>query len=233
MTTRYLSYIAALRSAVQTMWRASVARSSSRTARLRLGPFVAHYILTAWNTYSIRQTTPSILLAYKIALSLDRCTMTRTISGLHSSRWSPNSPPQDAPALVPSSLATSEPRKDGFKPENFGQPFCDFLTKNPTVFHAVDAFAKELMDKGFSKLSERENWKLKKGGKYFIERNGSSMVAFVVGEKYEPGNGAAMIAGHVDALTAKLKPIPKLENKAGFVQLGVAPYAGGLNDTWW
>ena len=89
------------------------------------------------------------------------------------------------------------------------------------------------MDKGFSKLSERENWKLKKGGKYFIERNGSSMVAFVVGEKYEPGNGAAMIAGHVDALTAKLKPIPKLENKAGFVQLGVAPYAGGLNDTWW
>ncbi len=159
--------------------------------------------------------------------------MTRTTSSHHTVRWSPIVRTRDASTFVPSSLERSDTRKDGFKSENYGQPFCDFLTKNPTVFHAVDAFAKQFKDKGFTKLSERESWKLKKGGKYFIERNGSSMVAFVVGERYEPGNGAAMIAGHVDALTAKLKPIPKLENKAGFVQLGVAPYAVGLNDTWW
>merc|ERR1711881_193188 len=54
-----------------------------------------------------------------------------------------------------------------------------------------------------------------------------------VGDEYEAGNGAAMLAGHVDALTAKLKPIPKLRTKAGYVQLGVAPYAGALNSTWW
>lgn len=41
------------------------------------------------------------------------------------------------------------------------------------------------------------------------------------------------MAGHIDAVTAKLKPIPTLRTKAGFVQLGVAPYAGGLNNTWW
>lgn len=34
-------------------------------------------------------------------------------------------------------------------------------------------------------------------------------------------------------MTAKLKPVSKKPNKAGFVQLGVAPYAGGLNETWW
>jgi aminopeptidase I len=34
-------------------------------------------------------------------------------------------------------------------------------------------------------------------------------------------------------LTARLKPVPTLRTKAGFVQLGVAPYAGGLNSTWW
>ena len=59
------------------------------------------------------------------------------------------------------------------------------------------------------------------------------MAAFIVGEAYKPGNGVAMIAGHIDALTAKLKPVSKKPVKANFVQLGVAPYAGGLNETWW
>lgn len=42
-----------------------------------------------------------------------------------------------------------------------------------------------------------------------------------------------MIAAHVDALTARLKPISTKPTRAGYVQLGVAPYAGGLNTTWW
>ena len=42
-----------------------------------------------------------------------------------------------------------------------------------------------------------------------------------------------MIAGHIDALTAKLKPVSTKPTRAGYVQLGVAPYAGGLNTTWW
>jgi aminopeptidase I len=42
-----------------------------------------------------------------------------------------------------------------------------------------------------------------------------------------------MIAGHVDALTARLKPVSTKRTTAGYVQLGVAPYAGGVNATWW
>jgi aminopeptidase I len=42
-----------------------------------------------------------------------------------------------------------------------------------------------------------------------------------------------MIAGHIDANTLKLKPVSKKPIKAGYVQLGVAPYAGGMNITWW
>jgi len=101
------------------------------------------------------------------------------------------------------------------------------------VFHAVDAVAKDLENDGYKKLSERDSWDLKAGGKYYVIRNGSSLIAFAIGESYTVGNGAAIVAGHIDALTAKLKPIPKLHTKAGYVQLGVAPYAGGLGDTWW
>lgn len=42
-----------------------------------------------------------------------------------------------------------------------------------------------------------------------------------------------MVAGHIDALTARLKPVSTKPNKAGYAQLGVAPYAGALNQTWW
>lgn len=121
------------------------------------------------------------------------------------------------------------------KVESYTQPFLDFITENPTVFHAVDAVAKRLESSGFIKLSSREQWngKVKKGGKYFVERNGSSIICFVVGSRYEPGKGAAVIAAHIDALTTKVKPIPTKPTKAGYVQLGIAPYAGALNKTWW
>ncbi|GAO16879.1 hypothetical protein UVI_02011990 [Ustilaginoidea virens] len=121
------------------------------------------------------------------------------------------------------------------KPEAFTKPFCDFLRENPTVFHAVDYFKRKLNDCGFAELSSRDAWdgKVQPGGKYWVSRNGSTIIAFTVGEAYKPGNGVGMIAGHVDALTARLKPVSTRPSKAGYVQLGVAPYAGGLNQTWW
>jgi aminopeptidase I len=115
----------------------------------------------------------------------------------------------------------------------YTKPFTDWMTANPTIFHAVDAVAQDLEKDGYKKLSERDTWELKAGGKYYVARNGTSLIAFAIGEGYAVGNGAAIVAGHIDALTAKLKPIPKLRNKAGYVQLGVAPYAGALSDTWW
>lgn len=135
---------------------------------------------------------------------------------------------------VPTHALESVMHKDGPKDAGFWcRPFCDFISNNPTIFHTVDFFAGELKAAGFKKLSQRDAWKLEKGGKYFVERNGSSMIAFVVGESYEPGNGVAMIAGHIDSLCAKLKPISNLATNAGYVQLGVGTYAGAPNTTWW
>lgn len=119
------------------------------------------------------------------------------------------------------------------KPEAYAQPFIDFISDNPTVFHAVDNVCKRLESHGFTRLSERDSWNLSRGGKYFVERNGSSLIAFTVGRDYKAGNGASVIASHIDALTTRLKPIPTLSSKAGYLQLGVAPYAGALNSTWW
>lgn len=125
------------------------------------------------------------------------------------------------------------PQATSSRAEKYAKPFCDFLTENPTVFHAVAALKGQMKEAGWTQLREACEWKIEPGGKYFVERNGSSLISFVVGADYKPGNGAAILAGHVDALTAKLKPISKVPNKAGYLQLGVAPYAGGMNSTWW
>lgn len=123
------------------------------------------------------------------------------------------------------------------KPECFTKPFCQFLTENPTIFHAVDYFKGKMNAVGFTELPAREDWsdKIQPGGKYYVTRNGSTLAAFIVGKAYKPGNGVAMIAGHIDALTAKLKPVSKKPGKAGYVLANVAPYAGALgsNITWW
>ncbi|KAF9764893.1 hypothetical protein IL306_002708 [Fusarium sp. DS 682] len=114
---------------------------------------------------------------------------------------------------------------DKLEPECFTKPFCDFLTENPTIFHTVDYFEKKLKELGYEQIQP--------GGKYWVTRNGSSLIAFKVGKAYKPGNGVAMIGGHIDALAAKLKPVSQKPSKAGYIQLGVAPYAGALNATWW
>ena len=120
-----------------------------------------------------------------------------------------------------------------FSPDKYTKPYLEFMTENPTIFHAVHTLTKQLSDAGYEYLSERTIWSLKPGGKYYTTRNSSSFIAFAVGKEYKPGNGVGIVAGHIDALTVKLRPIPKLPTKAGFVQLGVAPYAGGMNTTWW
>ncbi|USP72890.1 uncharacterized protein yc1106_00164 [Curvularia clavata] len=139
----------------------------------------------------------------------------------------------EAPRPVSSHCWIPVPALAKEDPASYTKPFTDYMTNNPTIFHAVDAVAKDLEKNGYKKLSERDAWELKAGGKYYVERNGTALIAFAVGDKYASGNGAAIVAGHIDALTAKLKPIPTLRTKAGYVQLGVAPYAGALSDTWW
>lgn len=123
-----------------------------------------------------------------------------------------------------------------FTPEKYTDKFLHFMNTSPTVYHAVDYLAKELEANGFKYISERESWSeaLNYKGKFYTTRNGSSLVAFVVGKNWLPGNGIGAIGAHIDALAAKLKPISKKEPVEGYLQLGVAPYANSFSGpTWW
>lgn len=97
--------------------------------------------------------------------------------------------PQQAPAPTPTSV----------DPASYTKPYCEFMTENPTIFHAVTSFSSRLESAGFKKLSERDVWSdLEAGGKYYCTRNDSALIAFAIGEDYRPGNGFGIVAGHID-----------------------------------
>ncbi|KAK4487424.1 hypothetical protein RD792_005941 [Penstemon davidsonii] len=107
----------------------------------------------------------------------------------------------------------------------------EFLNASPTAFHAVDETKKRLRSVGYEQISEREDWKLEAGKKYFFTRNHSTIVAFAIGKKYIAGNGIYIIGAHTDSPCLKLKPVSKV-TKGGYLEVGVQTYGGGLWHTW-
>lgn len=115
--------------------------------------------------------------------------------------------------------------------ENYNQQLCQFLTEATTPFHAVAAMRARLESAGFSALDESDTWSLKPGGKYYVVRNGSAIVAFVNGSKTAPVDGMRMVGAHTDSPCLMVKPSPEI-NRKGYEQLGVQVYGGALLNPW-
>ncbi|CAJ2644444.1 unnamed protein product [Trifolium pratense] len=107
----------------------------------------------------------------------------------------------------------------------------NFLNASPTAFHAVDEAKKQLKTAGYQQISEKENWELKAGHKYFFTRNHSTIVAFAIGKRFVAGNGFYIVGAHTDSPCLKLKPGSKVV-KGGILEVGVQTYGGGLWHTW-
>lgn len=109
--------------------------------------------------------------------------------------------------------------------------FLKFVNASPSPYHAVQNTVRTLVDAGYVELSERSQWNLQAGGRYYVTRNGSSVVAFAVGGKWKPGNGLAVIGAHTDSPCFRVKPESNRQ-KEGYLQVGVECYGGGLWPTW-
>lgn len=111
---------------------------------------------------------------------------------------------------------------------HFNQELIRFLNASPTPYHAVAAMVAKLQEAGFQSLNESRPWSLKKSGRYYVTRNKSSIVAFIVGK---PELGARMVGAHTDSPCLKVKPQPELSRHSYF-QLGVEVYGSVLLNPW-
>lgn len=115
--------------------------------------------------------------------------------------------------------------------KEISQELLDFLKKSPSAFHAVESIKEELVDHGYVELLEGSHWDLVPGGKYFVTRNNSSIIALNVGTKLDH-YGFNVAASHSDYPTFKIKENAEIEVKGKYTQLNTEGYGGMLCATW-
>ena len=105
---------------------------------------------------------------------------------------------------------------------------CDFLDAAHSVYHAQAYLAETLKSAGYTRLYEQDEWALAPGGKYFLTRGGSALVAFRVPEGSP--KGFLMSASHSDRPTFKVKE--NFELAAAYTRMAVERYGGMLISPW-
>lgn len=105
--------------------------------------------------------------------------------------------------------------------------FIEFINESPTAYGATKSSVEMLKENGYT---EYKNCKAEKGGKYYITRNDTSVIAFNVGNKLEDPS-LHLVASHTDVPCFKLKPNPVHKMK-GACGLNIEPYGGLLMRTW-
>jgi aspartyl aminopeptidase len=115
--------------------------------------------------------------------------------------------------------------------EAFNRDLLKFLKHAPTPYHAVDGMAGVLDASGFARLQESDMWNITTKGRYYVTRNGSSLIAFTAGDLDWPRTGIRMVGAHTDSPCLKVKPRPELFRQS-FFQLGVEVYGGALLNPW-
>ncbi|MBQ8237595.1 MAG: M18 family aminopeptidase [Oscillospiraceae bacterium] len=103
-----------------------------------------------------------------------------------------------------------------------------FLDASPSGYHATANLEKMLLKEGYEKLSEHDDWTLVPGGKYFMIRGGTTLIAFRI-PRGDP-KGFLMSACHTDRPTFKIKENCELSGQ--YTRLSTEKYGGMLIAPW-
>lgn len=114
----------------------------------------------------------------------------------------------------------------------FAKELIDFIYESPSAFHAVDNVKKILKNCGYLELKDEDRWNLEKGGKYFVTKNDSALIAFQIGCENVYEAGFKIIGAHTDAPTFRIKPAPEMVAENHYVKLNTESYGGPILNTW-
>lgn len=103
-----------------------------------------------------------------------------------------------------------------------------FLDSARSVYHAVAELEKMLRREGYNRLTESGSWELVPGGKYYLTRGGSALLAFRIPEG-TPG-GFLISASHGDRPCFKVKENGVVAD--AYTRLLVERYGGMLISSW-
>ena len=104
----------------------------------------------------------------------------------------------------------------------------EFLDRSVSAYHATANLVEMLEQAGYTRLYEHEPWNLVRGGKCYMVRGGTTMLAFRV-PKGTP-KGFMISACHTDRPTFKVKGNGEL--KGTYTRLATEKYGGMLMSPW-
>ena len=109
--------------------------------------------------------------------------------------------------------------------------FKKFLDESPVGLYAAANIRGMLLENGYTECQEGSEWKLVPGGRYFVMRNGSAVIAFQI-PKEESWAGFQIAASHLDSPTFRIKSNAEIVVENRYVTLNVEKYGWMLLAPW-
>jgi len=107
------------------------------------------------------------------------------------------------------------------------QHLLDFIDASPSPWHVIKSVEAQLASFNFKKLDETLSWSLESGGRYYVVRDESSVIIFVLGQKPLVETGFKMIGAHTDSPGLRIKP-NAATGVDGLLRLAVEIYGGPI-----
>lgn len=106
-----------------------------------------------------------------------------------------------------------------------------FLDGSPTAYQANMQIKCRLDAAGYTELDESSPYRLVPGGKYYLSRFDTAVIAFIVGSKALPDTGFGLAASHIDSPLLKIKR-QSIKIEKGICRIGTEVYGGPIISTW-
>ncbi|MEY4768243.1 MAG: hypothetical protein RL637_882 [Pseudomonadota bacterium] len=101
-----------------------------------------------------------------------------------------------------------------------------YIDASPSPCHVIESTIDLLHQAHFQPLSETEQWRLNPGGRYYVTREDSSIIAFIVGQDLIK-QGCRLLVAHTDSPGLRIKP--RLAKTTDQLQrLAVEVYGGAM-----
>ena len=114
--------------------------------------------------------------------------------------------------------------------EHLNRELCAFLDASPTCYHAIEHVSSTLTAGGYRRLREFESWELEEGGKYYVTRGDSALIAFRVPTR--AFRGFMLSAAHSDSPSFKVRQTAESTAAGNCRKLHVEPYGGMIQRSW-
>lgn len=116
--------------------------------------------------------------------------------------------------------------------KKFAKDLLDYIYKSPNSFYAVDTSKKLLEENGFKEIKLTEKWNLEVNGKYYITKNSSAIIAFVINSKDIENEGFKIIGSHSDSPSFRIKPNFDMTVEKSYLKINTECYGGPILSTW-